>query len=264
MNQKNMAMKIWNIVYPILYYYAVVLITLTIAQWIIGTDDAHYVVCQLIATVVAIPAVLPFYRQDQALRGIAAGMPKVEKEHIVNSLWAVIIVACISIAGNNIISMTPLVEMSAGYQKANAGFYGSTLALELISSGIATPVLEELVFRGITYGRLRNLCSKTVAILLSALIFALVHFNIVQLVYAFLIGIVLAMLMEQAGHMYVAVVGHMTANIIAVIRTETGFLDWSVNKSGAAWVFSVILLLVGIGVLCFKTMSGNRDKCATE
>lgn len=33
MKSSNVATKIWYIVYPLLFYYAVVLITMTVAQW---------------------------------------------------------------------------------------------------------------------------------------------------------------------------------------------------------------------------------------
>ena len=162
---------------------------------------------------------------------------------------SVLIVACISISLNNIISMTPLVTASLGYKEANANFYGSTLVLELISSALMTPILEELVFRGILFTRLKSMIPKIPAIVVSALIFAAVHFNIVQFIYAFLLGIVLAILMDQADHVYPAIIGHITANLIAVLRTETGILNRTMDKSAFAWVISVVLLVVGVGAL---------------
>ena len=249
MKSSNVATKIWYIVYPLLFYYAVVLITMTVAQWILGSGNEQYVICQLIATVVAIPCMLPFYRQDQALKGISVGKPKVDKCKLLHGLWAAIIVICISVACNNLISMTPLVELSEGFKEANAGFYGGTLVAELISSAIATPFLEELVFRGIVFGRLKSMLPKPAAILISAVCFAIMHFNIVQFLYALLIGIVLSLLVEKAEGLYVAVVGHVAANALAVVRTETGFLAETVDHSVFAWVSSVIVLLVGIALL---------------
>ena len=62
---KEILGKIWYILYPFLFYYAVMLIIMTIAQWAFGGDATHYVFCQLIATVFTIPSMLPFYRQGQ-------------------------------------------------------------------------------------------------------------------------------------------------------------------------------------------------------
>ena len=53
---KETLRKIWYILYPFLFYYAVMLIIMTIAQWAFGGDATHYVFCQLIATVFTIPS----------------------------------------------------------------------------------------------------------------------------------------------------------------------------------------------------------------
>ena len=76
--------------------------------------------------------------------------------------------------------------MSEAYQQANEAFYGSTIAIELLGSALITPILEELLHRGVVYKRLRNLFGLKVGILVSAWIFAGLHFNIVQFLYAFL------------------------------------------------------------------------------
>lgn len=245
-NKNNPAVKIWYIAYPFLFYYAVSIITMSLCRMVIGEDQSHYVACQLISTAVTIPVMLPMYRQDLALSGYETAHDWFTKEKLFHALFAIVIVACVSIAANNIISMTPLVTLSEGYHEANANFYGSTLALELISSALLTPIIEELVFRGILFGRLKTMLPKWPAIIVSSLIFAVVHYNLVQFLYAFLIGIVLALLMNRANHVYPAIVGHITANLIAVLRTELGLLQHTMDKSVFAWVVSIGLLVLGI------------------
>ena len=114
---------------------------------------------------------------------------------------------------------------------------------------ILSPIMEELVFRGIVFGNMRKIMNVPQAVFLSALLFGLIHFNIVQFVYAFLLGLVLAAFMYKSGHVYAAMIGHITANAFAVIRTETGILKWTVDGSIMAWVVSVMCL--GIGAVIF-------------
>ena len=247
--KKNPAVQIWYVAYPFLFYYAVSIIVMSLCTMIMGDSQAHFVARQLVTTIVTIPFMMPFYKQDQAFAGREEIHDWFTRERLCVIGASVLIVACISISLNNIISMTPLVTASVGYQEANANFYGSTLVLELISSALMTPILEELVFRGILFTRLKSMLPKIPAIVVSALIFAAVHFNIVQFIYAFLLGIVLAILMDQADHVYPAIIGHITANLIAVLRTETGILNRTMDKSAFAWVISVVLLVVGVGAL---------------
>ena len=207
---KEILGKIWYILYPFLFYYAVMLIIMTIAQWAFGGDATHYVFCQLIATVFTIPSMLPFYRQGQALAGIAKQPFGISRERICHALFAAGIMACFGISLNNLISMTKLTEISMGYQQANTDFYGSTIGMEILCLAVFTPILEELVFRGILFGRLKDMLSKPFAVGISALIFAAVHVNIVQFIYALILGVVLALLMDRAGNVYASMIGHIS------------------------------------------------------
>ena len=164
--------------------------------------------------------------------------PKIDRALFINVLWVIVITLFISFALNNIITMSPLIGLSEGYARANESFYASTLVIELIGSAILSPIMEELVFRGIVFGNMRKIMNVPQAVFLSALLFGLIHFNIVQFVYAFLLGLVLAAFMYKSGHVYAAMIGHITANAFAVIRTETGILKWTVDGSVMAWVVS--------------------------
>ena len=120
-------------------------------------------------------------------------------------------------------------------------------------------ILEELVFRGILFGRLKDMLSKPFAVGISALIFAAVHANIVQFIYALILGVVLALLMDRAGNVYASMIGHMTANFIAVVRTETHWLDFCVRGDAVAWIFSLMMLGAGI-VLMWKYLVKDKMK----
>lgn len=254
---KEALRKVWYILYPFLFYYAVMLIVMTIAQWVLGGDATHYVLCQLIATVFTIPSMMPLYRQGQALAGIAKQPFGVTPERIRHAGFAMGIMACLGISLNNIISMTPLTERSIGYQQANTDFYGGTMGMEILCLAVFTPMLEELVFRGIIFGRLKDMLARPFAIGISALIFAAVHVNIVQFIYALILGVVLALLMDRAGNVYASMIGHMTANFIAVVRTETHWLDFSVRGDAGAWIFSLVILGAGI-VLMWRYLSDRK------
>ena len=72
-----------------------------------------------------------------------------------------------------------------------------------------------------------------------------------QFTYTFLLGIVLALFIEKTQNLYAPVLAHVTANFIAVIRTETGFLQNTVDGSLLAWGISIGFGLVGLGALLY-------------
>lgn len=241
--------KAWSIIYPVGMYYAAITIGIFIAQLIFGTSIENYMLCKIIGSLVALPVVYKDYKADLKRIGLYGKRWPFSMEMMTNILFVMGITICISVSLNNIISMSPLMQVSTEYQNASNAFYGSSIWLELLGSAIITPILEELLHRGVVYGRLRRMMRMWPAVILSALVFAALHFNIVQFTYAFLLGIVFALFVEKTGHIYPAILAHIVANGIAVIRTETGFLLETVDGSASAWWVSVGLLLMGIGGL---------------
>lgn len=272
MNQNSFPMKLWAIIYPLLMYYAVSIAVMMLAQMIFGNDSAHYVLCQIVADCVTIPVMFfSFYRPDQMGASYAALDTFFQSGRIsadtkkkgrlwLNIVLIPVISLLIGIGLNNLILMSPLAELSAGYQEAVENFYGGSFVLEIIGSAILTPILEELVYRGVIFARLKRFMGFVPAMLLGAFLFAFMHFNLVQFVYAFLIGLVLIVFMEKTAHVYGAILGHMIINTLAVIRTETGFLDFMLDKSGLAWGLSVLCLLAGVvGLYFYVRLDGTKN-----
>jgi membrane protease YdiL (CAAX protease family) len=251
-NKNSIAVKIWEIMYPVLAYYAAISIGSFIAQMIFGAGIETYMLCKIIGSIVAIPVVFADYKRDLMLTGKFGLKESINKKQWMELGFVIVITLFLSVALNNVLSMSPLVKMSQEYQNASEAFYGSNIWVELLGSALITPFLEELLHRGVVYGRLRRMMGLVPSVLLSALIFAGLHFNIVQFIYAFLLGIIFALFVEKSGRLYPAVIAHIAANFLAVIRTETGFLEGTVDGSAAAWLISIGCLCVGIVMfLCY-------------
>ena len=260
----KIAVGIWDVFYPLALYYAVTIILMFAAQLIFGTENENYMICEILASAITIPIMYQsFYKPDKVLRPFftslkvssleekSKGASANRQEKVRNALCIVGISALIGIGLNNIILMSPLATMSGGYEEAASHFYGGTFVMELIGSAFLTPILEELVYRGIIYSRLKYMVGIIPSMVGASLIFAIMHFNIVQFLYAFLLGFVLIVFMEKTGHVYGAILGHITANTIAVVRTETGILAATVDKSAAAWSISAVCLILGVLGLLF-------------
>ena len=71
--------------------------------------------------------------------------------------------------------------------------------VELFGTSVVTPILEEMLYRGLVYNRLKRSGRTGMAIVISGLVFGLIHFNLVQFLYAGLIGIFLAVVYETEG-----------------------------------------------------------------
>lgn len=214
-------------------------------QLFMGENTETYMLRQMLCSAVTIPVVMTFYRQDKAAEEIVYGKQsgKIEKEWIRNALFAIFGAATLGIAVNNIIAMTPLVQMSEGFQTANESFFAGSVIYELLGSCLVIPMAEELLFRGVVYKRLKLMFGVKAALIGSAVIFGIMHVNMVQCLYAAVIGLFLAFLLESTNRLSMAILGHIAANLAAVVRTETGWLSFSFYPTPAGVGFTLLMAL---------------------
>ena len=96
------------------------------------------------------------------------------------------------------------------------------------------------------------------AVICSALIFGLVHVNLVQFLYAAVLGCLLAFLYEKTGFFYVPVLGHIAANTVAVVRAETGWLSFGYAADAKGIGFTAGMLVVaGVVIVGFWRWKKN-------
>lgn len=84
--------------------------------------------------------------------------------------------------------------------------------LMLFLMAVLPAAVEEFVFRGIAYGGYRKSGTKFMAVMLSALMFGLMHMNLNQALYAFVIGILLALLFEATNSIWTTMLFHFIYN----------------------------------------------------
>lgn len=279
MNQKKTLygdlFKSAGVVYPLLVYFVVISVAMNLISAIavkLGIDpQKQYMAIQTIATAVTIPFIYTFYRKDrlepttcqQHLSEIFEQKDKNEK--LLDGILMFLTGAVTGIALNNLMAMTVLEQISEGYQEAEQNFFAGGVLFEVLGACLLTPVLEEMLYRSVIYGRLydiivpykvadteakkkRNRNNRIMTVVFSALIFGVMHMNLVQFVYATLLGIMLSWFVETSGHLYGAVVAHIGANLMSVLRVETSVFGW-MEKSKTAFIVSTVIFVIAAVVL---------------
>ena len=112
--------------------------------------------------------------------------------------------------------------------------------LGIFCLAVLTPLLEEVLFRGAIQGVLMRYFGRPwPAIIVSALVFGVFHWNPIQVVYATLLGIVLGWIYYRTGSLMSVIVGHVLNNTLAVVTTvaysaadEQAVAESSVGISG--------------------------------
>lgn len=80
---------------------------------------------------------------------------------------------------------------------------------------VLAPIVEEIIFRGWLYGKLRTRLNMPVAILLTSLLFGIMHFQWNVGVNVFALSVVLCGLREITGTIYAGILTHMIKNGVA-------------------------------------------------
>ena len=94
---------------------------------------------------------------------------------------------------------------------------GLQVTLLFIFLAIGAPVVEELFFRGLLFRSLRRRFGPTVAVVGSAVLFGLAHFEPLQLPALILFGLVLGVLAEKSGRLGPGIVAHAVFNAATVL-----------------------------------------------
>lgn len=240
---KRTLKEVWRLVYPVLIYFAVAFIVqygsmmliMTAAirnGTLVVTGDAAQYENQLAAlinshslqitaatNIVLMPIFALLLRSDNKKRKLARGF-SYRTAQTKSLLLMGIMGMTAAVSVNVIVSLSGLAYFSPKYQQVSHMIYSGGLFMEIVSAVIAAPILEELLFRGMIYARLRDLCGAKWAIIISAAFFGIFHGNLVQFVYAFIIGLMLAYVYEKLKTVWAPIVFHVGANLISVLITE--------------------------------------------
>ncbi len=95
---------------------------------------------------------------------------------------------------------------------------GPELAWVFVLLCVLVPVGEEVFFRGFIYGTLRR-WSRVWAVVLSSVLFAAVHLQVVHFLPILLLGVVLALLYERTGSLAGSIAVHGINNLVALLAS---------------------------------------------
>jgi len=126
------------------------------------------------------------------------------------------------------------------------------LFLNILILGIIPPICEEVLFRGVVFNGLRKSHSDGFSVFLSALLFALMHGSLEQLVFPFIMGIVFAIIVLRTGSIVPSILVHMFNNVLVIIFSYiyniTGFtIGFTMNP--LMIVLSVLIAIVAVVLL---------------
>lgn len=139
------------------------------------------------------------------------------------------------------------------------------LWLNLVIMALLPAVVEEFIFRGLIFNGYKKR-NPFIAVILSSVLFGLIHMNINQFSYAFVIGVVFALLAYTTGSLIPSIVAHFTINGTSVALSHlmagmeaAGATDGAEAAIGATDYISMYAIMavmaaggVALAVLVFR------------
>lgn len=133
---------------------------------------------------------------------------------------------------------------------------------------IIAPIVEEIFFRGMILRGLLNRYSDRISIILSALVFGVVHMSLVQLLPGFIMGLMLGYVYIRTKRSLSTVITiHFLNNLMSYIFILYGFSDYNhifENMFTDKWMYYVVyvICLLFIGLMLFRVW--NRQSINSE
>lgn len=200
-----------------------------------------------IGCICAVPVLVYFYRRDKVEWPLAE-YEKCGRQPVVKYIYVVLFGLIIGLAGNHIVEFVDVTSVSQGYENVEQAIEQSPLIWIALSTLVAAPLAEELVFRGLIFKRLRRHGSYIVCALISSFAFGFTHGNMIQFVYAFLVGLALTFVYEKYKSLWACITLHSCANLAALLMGElSGYIDDSIIRMAITAI--EIALIYGVYVL---------------
>ncbi|MCK0068509.1 CPBP family intramembrane glutamic endopeptidase [Kordiimonas laminariae] len=144
---------------------------------------------------------------------------------IANALfWVFIAFVAIRVASGLYASLQPeaveLIQNGAGEKMLTAskdGGIGIMAILTYLMVIIVAPIIEEIVFRGYIQNSLEKKYNPQIAVLITSVLFAIIHFNLAVFPLYFILGVGFGVLFVRTRSLWTVILLHILNNSLAVV-----------------------------------------------
>ncbi len=119
------------------------------------------------------------------------------------------------------------------------------LVLLVFSSAVIPAFSEELLFRGVFVSNLKPY-GKSVAVIVSALMFCFMHMNVAQLLYTFAAGVVFGLVYCETGSVWITVLLHFLNNFFNVLENYLFELFAAETANLFCLALELMIFLLGV------------------
>ena len=160
-------------------------------------------------------------------------------------IMAIVGGAGVSIALNIVIALTNMAGKDTTFVEVSDMITSNPLFITIICAGILIPIVEEILFRGLIFNRIKCQYNFVAGLLISSLLFGIYHGNIVQGIYATLLGIFLGFAYHKTKSILIPIFIHMGGNTFVSIYGKLGENEENIGILVVTVAISIIFALIG-------------------
>lgn len=160
-------------------------------------------------------------------------------------IMAIVGGAGVSIALNIVIALTNMAGKDTAFVEVSDLITSNPLIVTITCAGILIPIVEEILFRGLIFNRIKHQYNFLAGLLISSLLFGIYHGNIVQGIYATLLGIFLGFAYHKTKSILIPVFIHMGGNTFVSIYAKLGENEENIGILVVTVAISIIFALIG-------------------
>lgn len=138
------------------------------------------------------------------------------------------------------------------YNESIGEFFAKESFALILYSVILAPITEELAFRGVTLNHFKRAVPFWIANILQALLFGILHWNIVQGTYAFFIGIILGLVYKKYNSLYASIFLHFCVNLLGFLLPKIPEMPFGV------YLFAIAFSCVGVIYSLFVLLKSKK------
>ena len=172
-------------------------------------------------------------------------------------MWGVVLLMASSVVIEPLLALFPAEDYNAVTDLVGKG------AWSILSVVVCAPLFEEMLFRGLVFESCRERFGGGGAVLISALLFGLIHVVPVQVINAFVVGIILGFIYLRTRSLANVILLHAVNNALAYLTMglEVDTIKELIPQAWLYWVIygvaAVIFVLSMVKV--FATLRANKE-----
>lgn len=172
--------------------------------------------------------------------------------------WTVLSVV-LALGINFLFAGLGILQADATYTEMAGAMYSVSIVVGFILYGVIAPITEEIMFRGVIFGGLRDDLKPFSAAAISAALFGMYHGNLLQAVYGFALGMMFAYAYHYSKRIFVPIIMHGIVNIIVFLCTTLDVFKKSSAQTTIGAVCTVLGLLVLVYIVKTKEMNIGQE-----